>query len=375
MFQPTKTNSAIPEADAFLDLDAMPTTLFDQTTDIRAEARLAQIMATNPQPEGQPTPARPRLTSRLTTHPSNRLTNRLTTRQLAFRLAAVPALAALIIAVSVFAPTESRLAPAPANAFATWTAVPAPLTGDRAQAATAACREQIEWSQSGQGPFPTATFQHNLPAQPTVAEQRGDWAIVQFDSTGSRAELVNCLIIFEADAPKIVTWISQIQIGPNCVGGCAGAQGFGFGDYALFDPYSINNELTGSFLAWEISYAADAGTAIVNYALDGTLRNSGEFSVLSGRVGADVVGAVFHTTAGIDVTATIANNQFVAWWPQYTGIDAPEMIESDDWATTTQEARFALDELVKSVTLTLADGTVLANQDVRTNKLQMSGTL
>jgi len=357
MLQKTKSPTIFPETAALLDLDAMPATILNETTDIRAEARLAQITATNPN-----LPSMPRK-------------YRLTNKQLALRLAAIPALAAAFIAGSVLAPTDSPIAPAPANAFASWTAVPAPLIGDSLEAATNACRTEIEWIQSGPGPFPPASsFKLQLPANPTVAEQRGAWAFVQYDisyltNAAIPMDMANCLIIFENEAPKVVTWASSSQR-PD--GSGAGSQSIGLGEFGFFQPQQTLAEvaLTGSFLMWEMGEVPD-GMAFVNYALEGVFQDNGEFSVLSGRVGADVVGAVFHTTTGLEVTATISDGSFAAWWPQYLGIETPQATDNH-W---NRDARFALAELAYSVTLTLADGTVLPNQDIRTNTLRMGGTL
>lgn len=371
MFQNTKSIDTISEATLIQDLDAMPAALLNQTTDIRAEARLAQIMATDP----NYTPANTRTVNTRTqtlaaTH------KRLTKKQLATRLAAIPAVAAGIIAGTVLAPTDSQIAPA--SAFATWTAMPLPLEGTRLDSAALACRSEIDWNQSlgsDNGPFQPATWQLQVAAQPTVAEQRGDWAFVQWDNS-QRNEMANCLIIFVDNEPKVVTWASVLQRG----GAGSGGQSVGLGEFGYFSPRGSNRannrietELTGNFLQWQMRNAPD-GTATATYALDGILRDSGEFTVLSGRVGADVVSAVFHTTTGGDVTATIANGQFVAWWPHYTGIAAPDPMETSVRRNLTAESS-SIAELAHSVTLALSDGTVLVNQPILTNRLNMAGTL
>ena len=43
--------------------------------------------------------------------------------------------------------------------------------------------------------------------------------------------------------------------------------------------------------------------------------DEGWFSWVEGYVGSDVTGVTVHTSAGLDIQASVAGNRFAAWWP------------------------------------------------------------
>ena len=332
---------AIPEFEQFRGLDKAPESLLhNQTLQIAANARMEQIMATNPNPLREPK-RKP-----------------VTKKQLAFRLATIPALAAGLIAASVFAPSGSSIGPAPA--FATWTSTPSALVGERLDLATNACITSLNTS-INEANNHTMQFP-GLPTHttPLVAEQRGDWALVVLGDAEPETLFGRCLVLFVNGAPKVLNFFATI--GNNSLNGVPTS-----GEFDFFEGEWETGMLHQTSIFWHSLPAAD-GTATLVTALDAELRDNGEFSVLTGRVGSDVIGLTFHTNAGIDVAATVTNGEFAAWWPASAGMERPDFDYFTGW-TDGAVGRFAT-----GVTLTLADGTVLANQPVQTYQLRGMAT-
>jgi hypothetical protein len=85
--------------------------------------------------------------------------------------------------------------------------------------------------------------------------------------------------------------------------------------------------------------------------------SSGSIRGVTGRVGSNVIGVVFHTVAKGPVTATVRNGHIAAWWP-----DAPTA-EQQENARTAPEIRGA--------TVTLRDG---STRDISVEELSGSTT-
>ncbi|PVG81110.1 hypothetical protein DDE18_20090 [Nocardioides gansuensis] len=178
-------------------------------------------------------------------------------------------------------------------AYAAWSPVPAAVSAEQAEAAADACLDggPFGWLPGRQGP--------DLDA--LVTEARGSWTMAYFSDPSGMNEQV-CLLR-----------------GDELVGTHGQAAGPG---------------------AQAVEVAADGAHGSIGGVLsteDESLRSS------TGLVGDDVVGLVLHTEAQGDVTATIANGHYAAWWP-----DAPVTEQSESADTTPS---------FSGATLTLRDGT------------------
>jgi len=117
-----------------------------------------------------------------------------------------------------------------------------------------------------------------------------------------------------------------------------------------------------SLIAWE---ELTAPISVTN----GRIRDDGNFGVLQGVVGPDVAGVVINTPFNGPITATVADGRFVAWWPETAGFElSDDPITLEDFLRQMEEHRKetadGLSSLVSSVTITLHDGTILANQPI-----------
>ncbi|MFI7420468.1 hypothetical protein [Nonomuraea sp. NPDC049684] len=182
------------------------------------------------------------------------------------------------------------------SAIAAWTATPHTVTGDRAAEAQEKCLDHAQDAAR-------RTTGHELGFRPVVTEGRGPWTLVYVNDGGSRLAEISCLF---RD------------------GGIAAAGGSTPGPGARPLP------------------PVPPGSA---RAALGSVVSSSEESVriVTGRVGADVVGVELSTEAKGTVTATVTGGYFAAWWP-----DAP---------TTEERERAASGRGgVKGVTTILQDG-------------------
>jgi len=320
--QPENTIADNPESKLLRALDSAPTTVLTNTTQIRSEARLAQIMATDPNPA--PVPYRKRLTK----------------PQLIMRLAAIPALAAAFIAGSVLAPSGTSIAPVPA--FATWTSSPTPLTGERLLAATERCLDFVNWhiaSSSGDHDYFTT--------EPVFAEQRGDFAFLIFaewnDPVSKKGD---CLILFRDEIPLVVTGLVDVTGTEHDFAGSGGS-----------DPELWVSSATWSFGALARGTELPPNSVFLSEARFGTIRDEGSFNLIVGQVADDVVGLTVVRADGELTVATVENGLFVAWWPD----------ERPDFGSAATGWNFGPGAWVRSGIIELEDGTILENQQLLTS--------
>lgn len=173
-------------------------------------------------------------------------------------------------AVGVGAVVVPNLLGGDPSAYASWSAKPtAPADG---AAAGQACLDS--WSvgrptEAAEGMLPELDGLHLV-----LAEQRGDFTYVLLaDDSGSTT--MECLTSEET--------------------GMSSGQGVG--------------AVSGS--SEPVTLAPDA------VSMDGILGSTtaGSYTSVSGRIGSDVTGVVAHTADGRDVTATISEGYWAAWWP------------------------------------------------------------
>jgi len=337
MFSSTKTannTDVARESELLRPFDAVPAESLGSAHPIRAEARLQQIMATQP---GVIKPA---------SAPEKR---RLTSKQLAFRLTAIPVAAAGILGATLLAPHGNTVAPA----FATWTATPATLSGARLDAAVNAC--DVTLGQLGSGMSGTANSWQDFIPSPFIAEQRGDWAWLLFDQDDSSLT-AQCQLLFLDNAPKVIFAQGRVT---TRIGNMPNNSHFAGGGRGEFELPATDDEIarrTARTNVWDDGLTAP-GTASIVVAREDFVPGNGMYSLVSGRVGSDVVGLVVNTATGEEVTATVADGQFVAWWPDVVDAEMPRLTHGEEsWRN-----------FVTSITLTLADGTVLTDQPLATN--------
>ncbi len=166
------------------------------------------------------------------------------------------------------------------NAYGSWTPTPEPLTGAATAEAATTCRAVLDVPDRGE--------------RVAVAERRGEWTYVLL--TGPRAEAA-CLM------PD------------DLVGQVPTERGDFFGSYDTDPPAPPTPDPSG----------IDETTSMVG----GT--SEGWFSWVEGYVGSDVTGVTVHTSAGVDIEASVAGNRFAAWWPSHEpSSDHP----SETWSYT-----------------------------------------
>ncbi|MBE1582952.1 hypothetical protein ACFPOI_59035 [Nonomuraea angiospora] len=258
---------------ALRDLDPAVTPAdLDTSTDPKARALLARVVATDPMEAPAPTTSRPRLLT-------------------AGRLTAVGGGIAAGIAAALLLPGVFG----GGSAMAAWTATPHTVSGDRATDAQEKCLDHAQDTAK-------RTTGRELGFRPVVTEGRGPWTLVYVNDGSSHLAEISCLF---RD------------------GDIAAAGGTTPGPGAQPLP------------------PVPAGSA---RAALGSVVSSSEESVriVTGRVGAGVVGLELSTEAKGSVTATVTGGYFAAWWP-----DAP---------TTEERENASPRGGVKSVTAILQDG-------------------
>lgn len=256
----------------------------DQLTAVqqqRAEALLERIVST---PSPDRIPRRPASRTRR----SRRLTG----------LALVAAVVA--IAVVVF-PGLGRTS----NAYASWTATPAPVASGDLSVVTQACRDKVgDHSQSDGARFDSATIPVSL------AERRGDLVTVLFHQNNPDVALA-CVVTNRVGSSDV----DDVDVG---IGGSSGP-------------------------AW---------TPAPNRITQGVIASFGDrfpASVTEGAVGTNVAAMTIHSS-GLTFRATVKDGRYAAWWPGRAFVDAPR-----------QPSGQGGPQLDLTYDVTLADGTTLTN--------------
>jgi len=245
---------------------AAPLTAEDR---IRAEARLAQIVATDPAaPSTVPTPARA-LPLR---------------RRAAVRWASAAAALAAVTTAGLALSTVG----APA-AYATWTATPAQVAAADNAVFEKACREQtgeISW-------LGDATLSVRL------AERRGDYVAMLLTGNGTNQH---------GPTNASVTCVGMLPVGGRTVKDLA--SGVAGGSAAEgYDPANAFKDPSGAQF-----YEGSMSTFTMGA---NWLGQGGEpASMVDGQVGPDVVKMTIHSSIdGTSAEASIKDGTYAAWWP------------------------------------------------------------
>lgn len=167
------------------------------------------------------------------------------------------------------------------GAYGSWTATPEPLPADAAAAAAETCRATLAVPDEGEG------F--------AIAERRGAWTYVLLVGPGMEAA---CLM-------------------PNDDEGRPVGDRDGFlGSYDLDPPAppALGPE------------DLEETTSMSNNTDDG------EVVWVEGYVGSDVAGVTVHTSSGLDITASVVEGRFAAWWPSV--VQSSENPEGESWSYT-----------------------------------------
>jgi len=354
----TKTKPIeMPEFAAFQKLDAGVTTL-NQTQQIRSEARLQQIFAHARQQT--PTVALPRQ-------------KRATSKAWAFRLAAIPVAAAAIIAGSFALPQNAGVV---APAFANWTAVPTSLAQvDPAELdlLDTTCREFLY-----DVVIPRSFDEASITGAATLTEIRGDlgrfnyqtniglelWCLIETPPQENPIDQVllagtrEFTVLPSDTAPRGGTAIATRTTnrrtyhamtfgGPN---NTSRGRVNVFYTTSVVGPLAIWDNVNGGYIdipadtAFIIQAQQEAPTPLEFRRIGQPLRegettesraelyrqlidwsDSSEVThlrIVDGVAGSAVTDVVIHTIDGLEVTATLADGRFMAWWPaSATGLD------------------------------------------------------
>jgi hypothetical protein len=174
-----------------------------------------------------------------------------------------------------------------APAFAGWTAVPAPI-GPRALEARGQDCVDMRMSDVNAGLGPEVPF--DLPgARPVIAEQRGSISLTVV--AGPPGVLV-CTV---GPQTRKTSELRAVGGGDTIEGGSGGSYQSVQGSEAwTSEPPAAG---TVGLVLWNQQYVPEPWYSVV------------------GRVGAGVREVEVSRTEGPDVTATVANGFFVAWWP------------------------------------------------------------
>jgi len=247
----------------------------------RAEARLEQIIATNP--DIGPT----KNITKYRAPKANRI----------IRYALIPAVIAVAIGVTMNQHSRS--------AFATWTAVPVPIPAAQMPQIADDCSRpgmflyDSVYEETNNYDFANEVeFDQTLSAEPTLAERRGEWALLGWMLPSRFDPAQDVTICFARDTGD----------GWRAEGGIwAHSKGYWY--------------LTGHqepVTDTEVALFLQTGGASFQ-------RGFGEprvdITVAVGQVGPDIASLVLHMPTG-DITATISNGWFAVWWPQGSVWDA-----------------------------------------------------
>ncbi|MCL1801894.1 MAG: hypothetical protein FWG25_11135, partial [Promicromonosporaceae bacterium] len=266
--------------------DAAPASLIDETVEIRAQARMEQIMALPPEPG-----------------PAQLAFRALRTVTLkAWRWAAIPLLAAVVIVVSLALPGSPTLAPAHAT-LASWTPVPTEFEGELAP-----LHEACRWA-----------FGPDVTARTLFVDSRGDWVTIGYLGGGEYTTdaFTTCLLATgEGQEPWVAMGVisfANIPVGSNLAR-----------DGVYLNENFVSDSFTMSVTpddAWLETIGPDRiriiravqGYVTVDYVRQPTL------ATLVGQVGDDVVAATLHTLSSGPVEVSLADGWFTVWWPGSIG--------------------------------------------------------
>lgn len=222
----------------------------------RARADLHAILAADPTPWTQQRPPGPQSAAGFSRR------NAGTTRKVVLATALVAVVTACIVVLPSLTERD--------RAFATWTAAPASLSAQEQQRAAAECRETYLDGQRGLPEFADELG----AAAPVIAERRGAWTMVVLAGSGG----------FSAEC---ITEDSARLFAKGMVGSIGTPA-----DYVAPEPREL------------VARSLGVGT-----------MSAGDFSMVAGAAGADVVGVMYQSSTHGDVIATVNEGSFALWFP------------------------------------------------------------
>jgi hypothetical protein len=241
------------------------------------------------------------------------------------RAAQVPATAVTRLCATDFRPRTSRLRPpltvgvvsgvAAAGtvatmvvlggaqpAFAGWSATPTSAAGAGGTTVGAACQARLAQLPPSPGSVAPGAW------TTVVTDVRGPFSVVVFQSGDTDA---TCF-----------TGPSFTDVDRNAANGdSVSASGSVSDGAAGFHGRSVSSVGT------MISVAGREGsTGVTELSVSHlSLAGDGAYTLVEGRISADVTGLTFVRSAGDDVEATIGSGWFVAWWPGSAGVSAAQV--------------------------------------------------
>ncbi|MCL1800646.1 MAG: hypothetical protein FWG25_04700 [Promicromonosporaceae bacterium] len=262
--------------------DAAPASLIDETVEIRAQARMEQLMALPP--EAGPAQLAFRAPRTVTLK--------------AWRWLAIPVLAAIVIVVSLALPGSPTLTPAHAT-LASWTPIPTEFEGELGP-----LHEACRWA-----------FGPDVTARTLFVDSRGDWVTIGYLGAGEYTTdaFTACLLATgEGQEPWVAMGVISFANIP--VGSSFARNGVYLNEYFLTDQFAMSVTPDDAWLDPIDPTALRLIRAVQVYSSDDDGREP-EFMTLVGRVGVDVVAATIYLTDVGPVEASLANGWFTAWWP------------------------------------------------------------
>ncbi|MDR2704028.1 MAG: hypothetical protein LBB58_06785 [Cellulomonadaceae bacterium] len=259
---------------------------------------LRGIDPTNHRQFRQTTPADPQLLAIMDTNRKS-VQARATNHSKAWRWAAIPAVAAAAIALPIMLPTSQHnpIVP-PANAMlASWRALPSALSATELLNAETVCLSRL--TGLGDSPFNTPLASDPVSGTPLISELRGNWGFVAWADPVVGLEtyqIATCLVWLEENVADVVAWninfaSGLISTGRDNIDRVLGTQGIG----------GVPN------LAVQEVFLSDGGS----------------LSAAVGKLTPGVTALTVHTQNGEDITATVSDGWFMAWWPENFGDGEP----------------------------------------------------
>jgi len=292
------------EFTAVQQLNPIATARFDETAQLRAEARLEQILTTSPhQIIGQV--GLPRRRTRTT-----------------WGWAAIPVAAITVLAIVLNQPTQT--------AFADWTPMPQELTTSDIAAIGETCGN-VYWADiSPDDPNPMQP----MPNNPTVTDRRGNWALALFASPANEknpwGQSVLCLARNFNNAWNMEMAVARwggdtFRFGGEAAGVAStppelitplGSHEVEFyqAGHIVFDGANRQAIADGNQTRGERGFVTMRGDDPEATALGEGIPDGGMFFA-AGRVGDDVAALTLHIPTG-DIVARVENGWYVAWWPE-----------------------------------------------------------
>jgi hypothetical protein len=303
----TTTKSRLSYDDIALakTLNPATATRLSPATDIRAEARLQQIVAAGRQAGPKqaaaalrvPTLAGPTLLGPKSAARRASTAGSQAPRSRAIRWIAIPIAATAVIGIVVALPAGVGSAPAQASMLS-WTAHFQPLTDAELAAADTLCAASINQSiaRNNADTWPAEDGSAPLPAPSVeaaaVAERRGDWGLLGYPQGDF---LATCLVWLAPDGPHVAMRHDSAS---------------GFTDPMLTGSSGLANARMQGFDVARLPATPAGGV---------DLRTNVEVTVPDDAAAIPPDGNTFTMAGGRAGEASVANGWWLAWWPGAMG--------------------------------------------------------